>query len=214
MRKILCSLLIALSTFATTSAVAADLDVTALNRHIYRGKPVDDAIAVQSSLTIPLADNNLGSTSFGIWNHLPIAGDFSEIDFSLTQELGEIGSLSVVSQFYDGTLLDIDSHDIEVGLSTNFAGVGISLNRIVKSATIEGDTYVELGYGLGDYDLFVGVGDGAYAESGDFAPVNVGFTYSPKAGEDRRRGWMSRYTASFIYNPDTEKPYLVVTKSW
>jgi len=218
-----------LSTMMIETSYATDLDVTVASRHMFRGTPQCDAIGLQSSLTVPLVENNLGATSFNLWGHVPITGTFSEIDFSLSQELGSVGTLSLVSQYYDGSMLEIDSHDIEVGLQTNFAGIGVELYRVVKSAEIEGNTYLELGYGVSDFDLFVGVGDGTYSDSGDFEPVNVGFTYEVGPPERTERGerpaprwgdrpdfraWSSGLAATFIYNPSTETPYFVVSKNW
>lgn len=217
MRNFIITSFAIITTIFSSLASAADVDVKVSNRHMFRGNPVGETVGIQPSLTIPSAENNLGETSFNIWGHLPIIGTFSEIDLTLTQELGEVGVLNVTTQYYDGSFVELDSHDIEVGFSTNFGGVDLSLNRIALSDTIEGDTYVELGYGFGDYDLFVGVGDGAYSESGDFEAVNVGFTYNipePTKRGRRAASWMRGYETSFIYNPSTETPYFVVSKSW
>mgnify|MGYP002032500222 CR=1 FL=1 len=54
-------------------------------------------------------------------------------------------------------------------------------------------------------EIPVGAGDGAYAVEADgFALVNVGVSIAIEGG----------YGASFIYNPDSETPYFVVSKSW
>jgi len=188
------------------------LEVSLDSRYVFRGTAVTDGVGVSSSLTTALASNNLGTTSFNLWGHTPIAGDFSEIDFSLSQGISDIATLTLTSYYYGGNIGDIDSHDIEATLAGNFGGVDVAASRVLSSDTIEGDTYVELGYCLDDWSVFAGVGDGAYSEAGDFAPVNVGFSYSPPS---RGRGrWGTGYSASLIYNPSTENTFLVASKRW
>ena len=187
------------------------LEVSLDSRYVFRGTGVTDGVGVSSDLTVPLANNNLGTTSFNLWGHTPIAGDFSEIDFSLSQGISDIATLTLTSYYYGGNIGDIDSHDIEATLAGNFGGVDVAASRVLSSDTIEGDTYVELGYSIrNDWQLFAGVGDGGYSEAGDFAPVNVGFTFEPRNRCNKRCG----YSASLIYNPSTENTFLVASKRW
>ena len=217
----LAALVVAATTFfcpcgnheAVADEHGATLEVSLDSRYVFRGTAVTDGVGVSSELGVPLANNNLGETSFTLWGHTPITGDFSEIDFVLSQGIMDIATLSFTSYYYGGDLGDLDSHDIEATLAGNFGGVDVGVSRVLNSDTIEGDTYVELGYSLGeDWQVFGGVGDGAYSETGDFAPVNVGFNYSPTS--DRQSRWASGYSASLIYNPSTENTFLVASKRW
>lgn len=188
------------------------LEVSLDSRYVFRGTAVTDGVGVSSELAVPLANNNLGETNFTLWGHTPIAGDFSEIDFALSQGISDIATLTFTSYYYGGNIGDLDSHDIEATLAGNFGGVDVAASRVLRSGTIEGDTYVELGYCIDDWHVFAGVGDGGYSEAGDFAPVNVGFNYSPTP--KGRSRWGSGYSASLIYNPSTENTYLVASKRW
>ena len=79
------------------------------------------------------------------------------------------------------------------------------VGRFVSGDDVKDDTYIQIGYELDGYNLHVGAGDGGYVAEGDsFALVNVGVSVSTEAG----------YGASFIYNPDAETTYFVVSKSW
>jgi len=223
----LAALIVAATTFFCPCGnhdVSADehttLEVSLDSRYVFRGTGVTDGVGVSSELAVPLANNNLGTTSFTLWGHTPIAGDFSEIDFALSQGISDIATLTLTSYYYGGNIGDLDSHDIEATLAGNFGGVDVAVSRVLRSDTIEGDTYVELGYSLGDeWQVFGGVGDGGYSEAGDFAPVNVGFTFEPapptRVGRDRPvNRWGFGYSASLIYNPSTEQTFLVASKRW
>lgn len=193
------------------------LGVSLDSRYVFRGTAVTDGVGVSSELAVPLANNNLGKTSFNIWGHTPIAGDYSEIDFALSQGISDIATLTLTSYYYGGNIGDLDSHDIEATIAGNFGGVDVGVSRVLRSDTIEGDTYVELGYSLGDeWQVFGGVGDGGYSEAGDFAPVNVGFTFvpTPPCGRCNQSNWGTGYSASLIYNPSTENTFLVARKRW
>ena len=79
------------------------------------------------------------------------------------------------------------------------------IGRFVSGDDVKDDTYVQIDYELDGYNFHVGAGDGSYVAEGDgFALVNVGVSVATEGG----------YGASFIYNPDSETPYLVVSKSW
>ena len=79
------------------------------------------------------------------------------------------------------------------------------VGRFVSGDAVKDDTYIELGYVHDGYNLHVGAGDGAYvAEADGFALVNVGVSVTTEEG----------YGASFIYNPDSETPYFVVSAAW
>ena len=204
--------------FSTTTAYAgAEISVDAFSRHVWRGQAGPASISVQPTLNLVSIDSNIGATSVEIWGQIPITRGETEYDFTVSQEVGEYGSVNVTSYYYDGPLLESDSHDIEVGVAGSYSGVDLFLGRFVSgdevtlaadgtetTETID-DTYIEIGYELDGYNFHVGAGDGGYVDEGDgFALVNVGVSIAIEGG----------YGASFIYNPDSETPYFVVSKSW
>jgi len=184
---------------------AAELSVDAFSRHVWRGQAGPSAISVQPTLDLVTVDTNIGATSVGIWGQIPITGDDTEYDITLSQEINDYGSVNITSYYYDGPFLESDSHDIEVGVAGSVGGVDLFVGRFVSGDAVKDDTYIELGYELDGYNLHVGAGDGGYTADGDsFQLVNVGVSVATESG----------YGASFIYNPDSETPYLVVSKSW
>ena len=192
--------------FSTTTAYAgAEISVDAFSRHVWRGQAGPASISVQPTLDLVSVDSNIGATSVSIWGQIPVMGDDTEYDFTVSQEVGEYGSVNVTSYYYGGPFLESDSHDIEVGVAGSYSGVDLFIGRFVSGDDVKDDSYIQLGYELDGYNFHVGAGDGGYVVEGDsFALVNVGVSVSTEAG----------YSASFIYNPDSETPYFVVSKSW
>ena len=205
-------------TFSTMVSAAPNLEVSAFSRHVWRGASAGDVVSIQPSLTVPFDSTG---TSLNIWGQLPINGGTSEYDFTVSQEVGEYATVILTSYYYPSDtspLFDVDSHDIEVGVSSSFGDASVYVGRVVSSVSVEGDTYAEVGYPLFGFGLVVGAGDGAYSESGDFGVVNVGLSYVPvppaRGDRESARRWLKGYGASFIYNPDSETPYFVVSKTW
>ena len=190
----------------TTPAFAgAELGVDAFSRHVWRGQAGPASISIQPTLDLVSVDTNVGATSVSIWGQIPVMGDDTEYDFTVSQEVGEYGSVNVTSYYYGGPFLESDSHDIEVGVAGAYSGVDLFVGRFVSGDEVKDDTYIQLGYELDGYNFHVGAGDGGYVAEGDsFALVNVGVSIAIEGG----------YGASFIYNPDSETPYFVVSKSW
>ena len=207
MRKfIMAGAAVAALLFSTAPAFAgAELSVDAFSRHVWRGTAGSSSISIQPTLDLATVDTNIGATSLGIWGQIPITGDETEYDITLSQEINDYGTVNITSYYYDGPFLESDSHDIEVGVAGTVGGVDLFVGRFVSGDTVKDDTYIELGYELDGYNLHVGAGDGGYTTEGDsFQLVNVGVSVTTDDG----------YAASFIYNPDSETPYFVVSKSW
>ena len=189
----------------TTAFAGAELSVDAFSRHVWRGAAGPSSISIQPTLDLVSFDSNIGATSVGIWGQIPITGGDTEYDITLAQEVGEYGTVNLTSYYYDGPFLESDSHDIELGIAGTFSGVDLFVGRFVSGDAVKDDTYIELGYELDGYNFHVGAGDGSYTADGDsFALVNVGVSVATEDG----------YGASFIYNPDSETPFFVVSKSW
>ena len=189
----------------TTAYAGAELSVDAFSRHVWRGAAGPSSISIQPTLDLVSFDSNIGSTSVGIWGQIPITGGETEYDFTITQEVAEYGTVNLTSYYYDGPFLESDSHDIEIGVTGSYGGADIFVGRFVSGDTVKDDTYIEIGYELDGYNFHVGAGDGSYTAEGDsFALVNVGVSVATEGG----------YAASFIYNPDSETPFFVVSKSW
>ena len=181
-----------------------DIETSLVSRYVWRGSAGPAAVSIQPSVTLPL-DTNVGTTSINVWGNVPWSGADTEYNFSFTQDINEYGSISITSYYYDGSFLESDSHDLEVGISTSLKGISLFAGRFVNGDDVKDDTYVELGYELDGIDFHVGAGDGGYVADGDgFALVNLGLSVSNDDG----------YGASLIYNPDSEAVFFVVSKLW
>ena len=189
----------------TTAFADAELSVDAFSRHVWRGAAGPASVSIQPTLNLVSFDSNIGSTSVEVWGQIPLTRGETEYDFTVAQEVGEYGTVNLTSYYYDGPFLESDSHDIEVGVAGSYGGADIFVGRFVSGDTVKDDTYIEIGYELDGYNFHVGAGDGGYTVEGDsFALVNVGVSGETEGG----------YAASFIYNPDSETPFFVVSKSW
>ena len=189
----------------TTAFADAELSVDAFSRHVWRGAAGPASVSIQPTLNLVSFDSNIGSTSVEIWGQIPLTRGETEYDFTIAQEVGEYGTINLTSYYYDGPFLESDSHDIEIGVAGAFSGVDLFVGRFVSGDAVKDDTYIEFGYELDGYNFHVGAGDGGYTVDGDsFQLLNVGVSVATEAG----------YGASFIYNPDSETPFFVVSKSW
>ena len=189
----------------TTAFADAELSVDAFSRHVWRGAAGPASVSIQPTLNLVSFDSNIGSTSVEVWGQIPLTRGETEYDFTVAQEVGEYGTINLTSYYYDGPFLESDSHDIEVGAAGSFSGIDLFIGRFVSGDAVKDDTYIELGYELDGYSLHVGAGDGGYTVDGDsFQLVNVGVSVATEDG----------YGSSFIYNPDSETPFFVVSKSW
>ncbi len=189
----------------TPAFAEAELSVDAFSRHVWRGQAGPASISIQPTLDLISIDSNIGATSIGIWGQIPITDGDTEYDITVSQEASEYGTVSITSYYYDGPFLEADSHDIEVGVAGTVGGVDLFVGRFVSGDDVKDDTYIQLDYELDGYNFHVGAGDGSYVAGGDgFALVNVGVSVATEGG----------YGASFVYNPDSETPYFIVSKSW
>ena len=153
--------------FSTAPAFAgAELSVDAFSRHVWRGTAGSSSISIQPTLDLATVDTNVGATSLGIWGQIPITGDETEYDITLSQEINDYGTVNITSYYYDGPFLESDSHDIEVGVAGTVGGVDLFVGRFVSGDAVKDDTYIELGYELDGYNLHVGAGDGGYTADG------------------------------------------------
>ena len=199
-------LLAALTTvvvLATPALSQPSLDISVLNRHSWRGQPSDNSVSIQPELAVQIGE--VGTTA-SVWSNFPIEGKKTEHDFMLSQIVGDVAKVSVISYYYNGPFLDTDSHDIEVGVASAFAGVGVYAGRFISGDKVKDDTWLNVSYNLADsLNVFAGVGNGNYVSNGDgLSLVLLGVSTLNKDG----------YTGTLQYNVDTETPLLIVGKSW
>jgi len=201
MKKIILSLI----TLLFTTSIAASqpsIDISAHTRHVWRGQAGPDAISIQPDIRIPLSSNG---TSVGLWGQVPIRGDATEIDLTVAQDIGKIGTLTATAYYYDGPFLEVDSHDVEVSFAASYEGVDLMVGYFVSGDAVKNDKWLQVGYDIGGFGVFAGVGDGNYiTDDDDMGLVVIGAEIELEGG----------YGASFMYNADTESPFLIASKRW
>ena len=179
-----------------------ELNVSVFSRHEWRGQQGPDAVSIQPQASIPVGK---AGTNVSLWGQYPINGAETEIDITVSQIVGGIANVSATSYYYDGPFLEGDSHDIELGVATGYAGIDIFVGRFLTGDGVKDDTWVSLNYDLDGINVFAGAGDGGYIADGDgFGLVVLGASVGNEDG----------YGAAFVYNVDTETPLLIASKAW
>ncbi len=207
MKKILAALatvvLVAMPSHGEIDTLSVpELGVSVFSRHAWRGQSGPDAMSIQPEAIVPLGT---AGTALSLWGQIPTEGSDTEIDFTVTQDVKGVGKLFATSYYYDGSVLDAENHDLEIGVSTAYNDISLLVGRFIYGEAVKGDTWVQLGYELGGISLFAGVGDGSYISDGDgFGLAQLGASIYTENG----------YGATFLVNPDTERPMFIVGKSW
>ena len=188
---------------ATPALSQPSLDISVLNRHSWRGQPSNNSVSIQPELAVQIGE--VGTTA-SVWSNFPLEGKKTEYDLTLSQIVGDVAKVSVISYYYNGPFLDVDNHDIEVGVSSNLIGIGVYAGRFISGDKVKDDTWLNVSYTLSDsLNIFAGVGNGNYVSNGDgMSLVLLGVSTVNSEG----------YSGTLQYNVDTETPLLIVGKSW
>ena len=178
------------------------VDVSVFSRHAWRGQAGPSSPSIQPEIAVPLGQTG---TSLSVWGQVPIQGDSTEYDITLSQKVADIGTIAVTSYYYNGPFLDKDNHDIEVTVGASYAGIDFTVGRFINGSAVDGDMWIEAGYDLGGLAVFAGAGDGSYVSEGDgLSLVLLGASATNDEG----------YGASLLYNVDTETPFIIASKAW
>ncbi|MWV54062.1 hypothetical protein EKD02_01345 [Chlorobium phaeovibrioides] len=197
-----------------------------VSSYVWRGTELGDSFAIQPSLsyTFPGMGVEIGAWgSYAIEKNTASAiegnGDYryKEIDLYLTVPVGP-ASVTLTSYSLPNDT-ETDSFDfssdgintLEVSASAEFGDLSLLAAVFVGGNDYGNATYCEAGYQFYEKDGYtasavVGAGDEDYygdLEGKKFAVVNTGVSVSK-----------DRYTASYIYNPDTAKSNLVFMASF
>ena len=201
MKKIILGL-VALCASAMSAYSEPELEVSVHSRHMWRGQVGPDAVSIQPEISYPIGS---AGTSINLWSQIPIQGNDTEHNFTVSQEIGEIGTLSATSYYFSGPLLAADSHDLEISFTASYAGIDLLVGRFLHGDEVKDDTWIGISYDVKEFEVFAGVGDGAYMKNDDsMGLVAIGASMETEGG----------YGGSFIYNVDTETPLLVARKAW
>ena len=227
MKKTLKSLTLAVALAAAfTGTAKADegfsIGADVVSSYVWRGVEFDGGLNIQPSLsyTFPGIGVELGAWgSYAVSEHTTdgVSSRYKEIDLYATFPVGPV---AFTLTNYNCTPDKANNFDFGedgpnvVELSASGEIDDLSLLAAVNLSGIDTNNavYCELGYGFYDKDgytasAFVGGGTEAYYRPGapntDFAVVNTGVSVSK-----------DRYTAAYIYNPDSEKSFLTFMASF
>lgn len=201
----------------TLAAVPADAGVgfgaDVVNRYVWRGTDVGNAVSVQPGMSI-----SYGNIEVGAWSSWAITdGGANENDLYASFSSGPIG-ITLTDYYFPGLTGD-DSffsygdedavHILEISASLALDGMPLSaLAAFNVSGDPDDSFWVEATYDLGEMEetavsVTAGFGNGFYTTDTDPALVSVGLNMSK-----------GDYFASYILNPDKESSFLVFGRSF
>ncbi len=219
--------LIALATvlfagFGSSNAMADEgfkLGADVVSSYVWRGWGMDNSVNVQPNLSYTFKNG----LSIGLWGSYGLSSDggdrYKEVDLTISMPVGPV-TLAVTDYNINpeaGETFDFadDGYNtIEVSAAYSHENIGLMAGVFVAGNDYNNAVYCEGSYKFYDKNGYtakavLGVGSEDYygdidgAESDKLALVNTGISVSK-----------DRYTASAIYNPDTEKSYLVFMASF
>jgi hypothetical protein len=223
MKKTVKLLSLAIALFAgfsgTAQAEGFKIGADVVSSFVWRGSDIGDSPAIQPAISYTCAKSGI---VVGAWGSYAIsenngADRYKEIDLYATVPVGPLSF--TVTDYYvpvDGNNRSFDfSNDGPnvVELSVGYAKDNLSLLAAINVAGADNGNakYCEAGYKFYDKDGYtakgvIGLGDEDFygdKEGDNIALVNTGISVSK-----------DRYTASYVYNPDTEASNLVFMASF
>lgn len=235
MKKTAKLLTLAVAIFAgsvgTAQAEGFKVGADVVSSYVWRGGELGNSPAIQPACSYTFAGSGI---VIGGWGSYAISQDagsrYKEVDLFATAPVGPFSF--TVTDYYVPTAGNTRSFDYSsdgpniLELSVGYAKDNLSLlaginvagakgNAVAGTDGVKNAKYFEAGYKVYDKDGYtakaiVGAGDEDYygdqygvAKNSRIALVNTGLSVSH-----------DRYTASYIYNPDTEASHLVIMASF
>jgi hypothetical protein len=208
------SILFIATSFQTVKAqddgeVTVSTGVDIYSTYVWRG------VAYAGPSLQPYVELGAGGFTLGAWGSQGIDGSFTdgsngfqEMDLytSYTFDFGL--SLGVTDYYYPGTLyFEEDSHAFELNGGYSVGDLSLSANYIFAGGGSAGDdVYFQLGYDVGQANLFIGGGDGWHSSDTEFTIVNIGVGTSKEI--EITDSFSLPVSGAVILNPDTEQFYI------
>jgi len=205
---------------STAQAEGFKIGADVVSSYVFRGGELGDSPAIQPNLSYTFP--GIGVV-VGAWGSYAIAEDdgdrYKEIDLYVTVPVGPF-SITLTDYYLpnDGDAFDYSDdgpNTLEASIGYSHENLGLLAAMFIAGNDYDNAKYFEASYKFYDKDGFsakavVGAGEEDYdgdqygiEESDTIALVNTGISVSK-----------DRYTASYIYNPDTEKSHLVFMASF
>lgn len=195
----------------TVKAQDVSAGVDLYSTYVWRG------VAYSGPSIQPYVEVGSGGFTLGAWGSQGIDGSmadgtvgFQEMDLYAGYSFDFGLSLGVTDYYYPGTAyFDDGSHAFELNAGFDVGDVTLSGNYIFAGGgSVGDDIYFQLGYSLGEADLFVGGGDGWHSTDTEFQVVNIGIGTTKDIVITE--SFTVPLSGSVILNPDTEQFYVVV----
>jgi hypothetical protein len=210
--------------FGSSNAMADEgfkIGADVVSSYIWRGQEEDNSVNVQPNLSYTFKNG----LSVGLWGSYGLNSDggyrYKEVDATISMPIGPV-TLAVTdynldpanNNPYDGGVFDFrddGANTIEVSAAYSYKNIGLMAGVFVAGNDYDNAWYCEANYKFYDKNGYTakataGLGNEGYYGDGEgkkLALVNTGIAVSK-----------DRYTASAIYNPDTEQSYLVFMASF
>jgi hypothetical protein len=184
--------------------------------YVWRGTKYGSGPAFQPNMKF-----TTGFFSIGAWGSFDFAG-YQEADIYLTLSLPAGFTLGITDYYYpDFDYFDYSqlsgSHAFETSLGFTKGGLNLSANIILNEAgntgSKGGDKYFEAKYDFGSFNIFLGAGDGWHTtntsggeDKFNICNVGLGISQTIRVTET----FNIPVTGQLIFNPDSEKMYIVV----
>ncbi|GAA5521105.1 hypothetical protein LQ318_05130 [Aliifodinibius salicampi] len=165
----------------------------------------------------PYVELGAGGFTLGAWGSQGIDGlitsgtasnGFQEMDLYTAYSFDFGLSLGVTDYYYPGTLFfEEDSHAFELNGGYTVGDLSLSANYIFAGGgSVGDDVYFQLGYDVGQANLFIGGGDGWHSTDTEFTIVNIGIGTSKEI--EITDSFSLPVSGAVILNPDTEQFYI------
>ncbi len=164
----------------------------------------------------PSMSYSTGGLTIGVWGSFDSQG-YAEADPYISWSFPFGLSLGVTDYYFcDQKLFEtsdsIGSHALDLNLGFETGGLSLSANYIVNEAggagSVGGDMYFEAGYDFGNFNIFLGAGDGWHTEEGDFQICNIGIGTSKEIKITET--FSLPVSGQVVVNPNTEQLFVVV----
>ncbi|ACD90047.1 MAG: hypothetical protein HGA57_05545 [Chlorobium limicola] len=202
---------------STAQAEGFKIGADVVSSYVWRGTDYGDSPAIQPNLSYTFP--GIGVV-VGAWGSYAVAEDnderYKEVDLYVTVPVGPFSF--TLTDYYipvDGNSDSFDFSDdgpnvLEASVGYSYKNLGLLAAINIAGADTDNAKYCEATYKFYDKDGFtakavVGAGDETYVEgdNDNFTVVNTGISVAK-----------DRFTASYIYNPDSEKSHLVFMASF
>lgn len=210
------SILFIATSFQTVQAqddgeVTVSTGVDLYSTYVWRG------VAYAGPSLQPYVELGAGGFSLGAWGSQGIDGlitsgtasnGFQEMDLYTAYSFDFGLSLGVTDYYYPGSLFfEEDSHAFELNGGYTVGDLSLSANYIFAGGgSVGDDVYFQLGYDVGQANLFIGGGDGWHSTDTEFTIVNIGVGTSKEI--EITDSFSLPVSGAVILNPDTEQFYI------